>query len=123
MTTANITRGIRKATPAPITIAAAATPETLWIRTTNALTGSNAARTVILRKLMAYNAVGATTLTIGYGLGGGFVALFPPFRLVNNMDNEWNEIDIPEVEYGGNLTIQSDVLGVVVSAEVEEIGA
>jgi len=123
MTVANITRGIRKSPPTPVTIAAANTPQTLWIRTTNALTGSNAARTVILRKLMAYNNVGATTLTVGTGLAGAFVAIMPPFRLVNAVDNEWNEVDIPEVEVGANLTVQTDILGVIITPEVEEIGA
>jgi hypothetical protein len=69
---------------------------------------------------MAYNAVGATTLTIGTGLGAGFAAILPTFRLVNNMDNEWNEEDLPCVEAAANLTVQTDVAGVQVQVEVEE---
>ena len=114
-------KGIRKFSPV-VTTAIAATAITLFIRTANALTGSNAARTVILRKIMAYNAVGAVTLTIGTGLAGAFAAIYPPFRLVNNMDNEWIEEEIPCVEVGANLTCQSDIAGVIVTVEVEEKG-
>lgn len=114
-----MTKGIRKYS-AVITTAVLATPETLFIRSTNTLTGSNAGRSVILRKVMAYNAVGATTLTIGTGLAGAFAAILPVFRLVNNMDNEWTEEEIPCVEASANLTVQTDVAGVVIVVEVEE---
>ena len=113
-------RGVIKTSPV-ITILANATAQTLWIRTTNTLTGSNAARTVILRKLMAYNSVGASWLAIGTGLAGGFAAAWPYFTLVAG-DNEWTEQEIPGVEIGANLTIQTDLLGVTVVIEVEEIG-
>lgn len=109
-------RGIRRSSDI-ITIAAAATPEILYQRTT----GGQNPRTVILRKVMAYNDVGAATLDIGTGLGGAFANLIPTLRLVNNMDNEWPEGEIPEVEVGADLTVQSDVLGVDVQVEVEEI--
>lgn len=109
-------RGIRKSS-AIITIAAAATPETLYQRTT----GGQNPRTVILRKVMAYNDVAATTLDIGTGLGVAFANIIPTLRLVNNMDNEWVETEIPEVEVGADLTVQTDVLGVDVQVEVEEV--
>jgi hypothetical protein len=121
-TTELIQRGIRKATPVPVTTAIAATAQTLWIRTTNALTGGNAARTVILRKLVAYNAVGAATITIGTGLAGAFAAILPPLSLAAG-DNEWDETVLPEVEVGANLTVQTDLAGVIISCEVAEIGA
>ena len=114
-------QGIRKFS-AVVTTAVAATAITLFTRTGNALTGSNAARTVILRKIHAYNAVGATTLTIGTGLAGGFAPIYPPFRLVNATDNIWTEEEIPCVEAGANLTCQTDVLGVIIVVEVEEKG-
>lgn len=110
-------RGIRKSS-AVVTVAAAATPETLYQRTAN----TKNPRTVILRKVMAYNAVGATTLQIGTGIGAGWVQQWPTFRLVNNMDVEWQEVEIPEVELGADLTCQTDVLGVLVQVEVEEVG-
>jgi arginine/ornithine N-succinyltransferase beta subunit len=111
-------RGIRKSS-ALITVAAAATPQTLYQRTT----GGHQARTVILRKIMAYNAVGATTLSIGTGLAAAWAAAFPVFRLVNATDNVWVEEEIPEVELSGDLTVQTDVLGVTIVCEVEEVGS
>ena len=108
---------IRKSS-AIITIAANATPETLYQRTT----GSQNARSVILRKVMTYNAVGATTLRIGTGLGGAFANIIPTLRLVNNMDDQWTQDQIPEVEVGADLTVQTDILGVMVQVEVDEIG-
>jgi len=110
-------RGLRKSSDI-ITIAAGATPEALYQRTAS---GQNP-RTVILRKVMAYNAVNATTLDIGTGLAP-FVNIIPTIRLVNNMDNERTEDEIPEVEVGADLTVQTDVLGVMVQVEVEEIGS
>jgi len=111
-------RGIRKAS-ALITIAAGATPQTLYQQTT----GGTNPRTVILKKVMAYNAVGATTLMIGTGLGAAWAQQYPTFRLVNNMDNEWTEDEIPEIELNADLTAQTDVLGVQIRAEIEEVGA
>ena len=109
---------IRKSSPI-ITSAAGATPEVLFLRTT----GGQNPRTVILRKILAYNAVGATTLMIGTGVGAGWVQQWPTLRLVNNMDNEWEEVAIPEVEVGADLTFQTDVLGVLVQVEVDEVGS
>jgi len=111
-------RGIRKSS-AIITVAAAATPEDLYLIGT----GSTVGRTLILRKIMAYNAVAATTLDIGINLGGLFANVIPTLHLVNNMDNEWQEVEIPEVEVNANLTVQTDVLGVQVQVEVEVIGS
>lgn len=109
---------VRKSS-AIITIAAGATPETLYQRTT----GGQNPRTVILRKILAYNAVAATTLMIGTGLGGAWVQRWPTLRLVNNMDNEWTEDMIPEVEIGADLTVQTNVLGVLVQVEIDEVGS
>jgi hypothetical protein len=107
-----------KQSSAIITTAAAATVETLFQRTT----GGTNARTVILKKIMAYNAVGATTLMIGTGLAAAWVQRWPTFRLVNATDNEWTSDEIPYLEIGADLTCQTDVLGVQVQVEVAEIG-
>lgn len=111
-------RGIRKVSGI-VTVAAAATPENQYLQSV----GGQNNRTFIVRKIMAYNAVGAATLQLGTGLGAGWAAGFPIFRLVNNQDNEWGEGQIPAVEFNANLTVQTDVLGVVVQVEVEEIGS
>lgn len=114
----DIRPSVRKSS-ALITTAAAATPETLFQRSQ----GGQNPRTVAMRKLMAYNAVGATTLMIGTGTGAGWVQQYPTFRLINNMDNEWEEVEIPEIELGADLTVQTDVLGVEVMCEVDEYGS
>ncbi len=109
---------IRKSS-AIITTAAGATPETLYQRTA----GSQNPRTVILRKILVYNDVGAATIMIGTGIAAGWVQRWPTLRLVNNMDNIWTEVEIPEVEIGADLTVQTDVLGVLVQVEVDEVGS
>jgi len=111
-------RGIRKSSSV-ITIAAAATPETLYTRTT----GGQNPRTVILRKVIAFSDVGNAVLDIGTGLAAAFANIIPSLAVINNVDNEWAEDEIPEVEVGANLTVQSSVLGVQVQVEVEEIGS
>lgn len=43
--------------------------------------------------------------------------------VVNGMDNTWEADEIPAVEAAVNITCQSNVLGIQVQIEVEEIGA
>jgi len=105
-------RGVRRSS-AIITVAAAATPENLYLRSTG--------RTVILRKVIAYSNVGNAVLQIGTGLAP-LVNIIPNLLVLNGVDNEWTEDEIPEVEVGANLTVQSSVLGIQVQIEVEEIG-
>lgn len=109
---------IRKSS-AVVTTTAGATPETLY----QVSLGGNSSRTCIMRKIMAYNDVGATTLTLGTGLGAAWTQRWPTFRLINNMDNKWIEVEIPEVELNEDITVQTDVLGVQVQVEVDEIGS
>lgn len=109
-------RGIRKSSVV-VTVAAAATPELLYQRTT----GGQNPRTVILRKIMGYSNVGNVVLDIGIGLGVAFANIIPSLALVNTVDTEWSEELIPEVEVGADLTVQSSILGIQVQVEVEEI--
>ena len=114
-------KGIRKVSNI-IPVAAAATPETLYQRTT----GGQNPRTVILRKVMVYNNTGANAvIEIGTGLGLAFAGIIPPLYSINLFDNEWTEDDLPvdEVGVSADLTVQSSVLGVQVQVEVEEIGS
>ena len=109
-------RGARKSSEI-ITIAAGATPETLFTRSAS---GQNP-RTVIVRKVMAYNNTGGDTyLDIGTGLAP-FANIIPRLTVVNGYDSEWMEDLIPEVEVGADITCQTGVLGVQVQIEVEEI--
>lgn len=105
-------RGIRRSSLV-ITVVGAATPENLCLVSTG--------RTVILRKIMAYSNVGNAVLDIGTGLAAAFVPIIPSLLVLNAVDNEWTEAEIPEVEVAANLTVQSSVLGIQVQVEVEEI--
>lgn len=111
-----IARGIRKVSGI-VTIAAAATPEVLYQLTTL----TNVSRSAYIRKIHAYNAVGATTLMLGTGLGGAWAQALPTYRLANAMDNIWLEDEIIAVEFFADITVQTDVLGVLVQIEAEEI--
>lgn len=118
MAVTQLARGIRK-TSNVITVAAAATPEVLYQRTT----GGQNPRTVIVRKVMVYNNTGANAvIDIGTGLAP-LTNIIPSLFSLNTFDNEWTEDDLPEVEVGADVTVQSSVLGVQVQAEIEEIGA
>lgn len=114
-------KGIRKVSNV-VAVAAAATPETLYQRTT----GGQNARTVILRKVMIYNNTGANAVVeIGTGLAAAFARIIPSLYSINLFDNEWTEDDLPvdEVGVSADLTVRSSVLGVQVQVEVEEIGS
>lgn len=106
-------RGIRKSSLVVLSVVAPGV--VIW----NLTIGGQNPRTAIIRKIMAYNDVAATTLE--FAVAG--VNILPVLRLVNNMDNEWTEDEIPEVEVGGNITVQTDIAGVEVQIEVEEIGS
>lgn len=108
-------RGIRKAS-AVITVAAAATPENLFLQT---VSGQNPRRFCI-RKVMAYLAANCI-VTFGTGLGGLFVASLPVFPVIGTFLNTWQEDEIVEVWLNATLTVQSTVLGVAIQVEVEEI--
>ena len=111
-------RGLRKSS-APITIAAAATAENLFLQSAS----MSIARTVIIRKIFAYTAVGNVVIQLGTGVAGAFVAILPPILVPNTFDIHLDEDDIPEVEVNGNITALADVLGCIVQIEVEEIGS
>lgn len=109
-------RGIRKSSLV-ITVAAAATAEDIYIVSAGATVG----RTVIVRKVWIYTAVGNVTVIIGtatYPLG-----IIPELYAINLFDNTWFEGEIPEFEVNENITVESDILGCRVQIEVESIGS
>jgi len=109
-------RGIRKHSLV-VVVAAAATAEDLYIVSV----GATVPRTVIVRKIMCYSDVGNCTVIIGtaaFPLG-----IIPHIYVVNLFDTSWTEDEIPEVEVNANITVESDILGVQVQIEVEEIGS
>lgn len=117
MTTQREPRGVPKSSNV-ITVALAATPETLYQRTD---TGTNP-RTVILRKIFTYSNVGGAVCDIGTGLAAAFARIIPSFFVPNTIDNQWQEAAIPEVEVAADLTVQSSIAGIQIQVEVEEIG-
>ena len=116
MAVTQLARGIRKVSAIPV-IAVADTTYTLYQRTT----GGQNSRTVIVRKVMIYNNTGADAV-VQIGVGD-FTRILPSFFALDTFDNEWIEDDLPAVETGADLMVQSSVAGVLVQIEVESIGA
>ncbi len=109
-------RGIRKSSLV-ITVAAAATAEDIYIVSASA----TVSRTVIVRKVWIYTAVGNVTVIIGTATTP--LGIIPELYAINLFDNPWTEAELPEVEVNENITVESDILGCRVQIEVEEIGS
>jgi hypothetical protein len=80
-----------------------------------------------LKKLRALNvAAGTTLIFLGTGIAGAVVATTPPLVTINNLDGEWGEDDLPDVEYFGDLMAYGAVIlaggTITLQATVEEIG-
>ncbi len=80
-----------------------------------------------LKKLLVRNnAGGALWLSVGTGVAGAFANAIPPVRVLNNIDNPWQEVEIPGVEFFADMTAFPDALialgSLDVQAEVEERG-
>lgn len=114
----NMIQGIRKSS-AIITIAVLATPEVLFQRTTGA-SGNTVARTVGLKKIWCWSAVGNAVMQIGTGLAAAFAQAIPPFNVPNGVATVFNEDDIPYMDLGADLTCQCDTAGVLIMVECEE---
>lgn len=99
---------------------------------------SNVRRSAIIRKILAYNNTGGN-VTLQFGTLNGtpaFVQYLPTLLALNGLDNEWNEQDLPIVEFSvlntvplvaandrvGNIFVVAAVAGVLVSLEIEEFG-
>ncbi len=75
------------------------------------------------KKLMVQSvASGGCWLSIGTGLGGLFVANMPAFRILNNLDNEWQEFDLPDREYLVDVTASVDALLAAGSLNIQVSG-
>ena len=97
-------------------------------------------RSCRITKIMAYNPLGAD-VTLQFGTwdrnpaGAAFVALMPIFVAIDSLDNEWLETEIPSVEWEnnttptaaagrtGNIYVVASAATVIISLEIEEIGA
>ncbi len=121
---AELTRG--KILTGPVAnVAAAVTSYPAFL--VSAYAGQVGTRSFRLRKLMAQNnAVGAAVwLRVGTGVWGAFVDMIPYLYVLNNIDQEWQEFDLPRVEFFATLNVGTPVMAagnVLVTVEVEEIG-
>ena len=98
---------------------AATTPITLYQVTTG--------KTAILKRLLGFNGQGANVLLeIGTGLAP-FVRRLPRIQLIAGTHENLGELDIPQVEFSADITMQVSAAGaapadVQIVCEVEEIG-
>ncbi len=99
--------------------------------------GVTAARSAVITKIMAYNPNGANvTLAIGTLNRAGapaFVQLLPTLIAIGVMDNEWEEVNIPAVEFmswpqltaagrTGDIYVLASLAGVLITLELREFG-
>jgi hypothetical protein len=122
----DLVKGIR-VTGAVVNIALAAAANATVIFTRSAFAQQVGTKSFIPRKLMVRNNAGGNLwLSLGTGVGGAFANGLPPVRVLNNIDNEWQEFDLPAVEFFANMTAFPDALvaggSVDVQVEVEERG-
>jgi hypothetical protein len=118
------TRGVTLQGPI-VNIAAAATGTAVFQRSTFAQ--QLGTRTMCIKRLLVQNlAAGDQWFALGVGLGGAFVPSIPYLRILNNLDNEWGEDDLPNVEWFADMTaslIAIAVGGAVnVQVQIEEKG-
>lgn len=112
----------------PVTdLGAAGVANAVVIFTLSTFASMMGAKNVRIKRLKLQSlAVGVDTwVHIGTGVGGAFVAMLPPLRLVNNTTNDYPEDDLPQVEFNANITAYMDngiAASVVAQVEVEEIG-
>ena len=94
-------------------------------------------RSVIIRKILAYNPGALTTLIFGTfnrAAVPAFVQILPTLVAIAGLDNEWMEVDLPPAEFQCNYTPNAllgrtgDIWvrdagagGVLIQIEVEEI--
>ena len=90
-------------------------------------------RSLRVTKVMVFNNTGGN-ITIQIGTltnAGAFSAMLPTLLCINTMENVWNKIDLPSVEFvvnslagalgrTGSVYVQASAAGAVVAIEVEE---
>ncbi|MDD5700431.1 MAG: hypothetical protein PHU23_00150 [Dehalococcoidales bacterium] len=122
----DLDKGVR-VSGAVVNIAAVGAANATAIFTRSAFAQQVGTKSFIPRKLMVRNNAGGNLwLSLGTGVGGLFADALPPVRVLNNMDGEWQEFDLPSVELFANMTAFPDALvaggSVDVQVEVEERG-
>lgn len=79
-------------------------------------------KTVILKRLKAWNnGAGNTQIHIGTGVAGAVVDVMPPFYSVTNLNLDFAELDLPEVEFSTDIMAWCVAVPITIQVEVEEI--
>ena len=79
-------------------------------------------KTFRIKRIKGLNAAGVNTLLhIGTGVGAGFADSIPALQTMNGLNFDFEEGDLPSVEWSADMTAYPVVLGVTVQVEVEEI--
>lgn len=111
-----------------VSITAAGTANIATLFTVSNTVAQIGTKSFKIKKIMAQNlAAGTCWLYIGTGLTAGtFASSIPAVRLINSLDNEWQEVNIPSAEFFANVTGYIDTLvaggSVNVALEGEEVG-
>ena len=78
-----------------------------------------------IKKLFIKDDGVGTQVHVGIGVAGAVVDVMPAFQTVANMDNHWDEVDIPDYQFFGDAMIWpvAGAAGTLhYQAVVEEIG-
>ncbi len=114
-------RGVRLVgNPIPIIVAANAGALAVFQLS---LAGNNiGTKTVVLKRLKAWNnGAGNTVIHIGTGAAGAIVDALPPLFIVNNLNLDFGESDLPEVEFSTDIMAWCVAVPVTIQVEVEEL--
>lgn len=110
----------------PITMTALVANATAVYQVSNFANMLGAKTFRIKRLKIRNNGAGNTWLHIGTGAAGTFVNMMTALYTVNNTTDDYEEADLPDVEFAADMTAYPDAIAALgtmeVMAEVEEIG-
>ncbi len=114
-------RGVRLV-GAPIPIVVAANAGALAVFQVSNAVLNIGTKTVILKRLKAWNNVaGNTVIHVGTGAAGAIVDVMPPLYSVNNLNLDFGEGDFPEVEFSTDIMCWCVAVPITILVEVEEL--
>ncbi len=117
----NARRGIRLVGD-PIPIVVAANAGALAVFQVSNWANQIGAKTVKLKRLTAWNnGAGNTVIHIGTGAAGAVVDVITPLFIVNNLNLDFGEEGLPEVEFSTDIMAWCVAVPVTILVEVEEI--
>jgi len=107
-------------TPIPIVVAANAGALAVF-QVSNAVLNIGT-KTVILKRLFAWNdGAGNTVIHIGMGAAGAVVDAFAPLYTITNLNAGFVELEVPEVEFSTDIMCWCVAVPVTIQVEVEEL--